>query len=72
MNAKERLHAVQQKLVARGVTDVKFFFDSAKLGYPTKALEGAAAVLEAYVEGRCTPAADYAEALANRRFVIGA
>lgn len=59
MNAKERLHAVQQKLVAKGVKDVKFFFDKSKLGTPSKALEGAAAVLEAYEQGRCTLAQDY-------------
>jgi len=59
MNAKKRLHDVQVKLVARGVKDVKFFFDKAKLGLPSKALEGAANLTEAYEQGRFSVAHDY-------------
>ncbi len=59
MTAKERLHAVQEKLVAQGVTDVKFFFDQTRLGLPSKALEGAANMLEAYEQGRFSVAQEY-------------
>ena len=59
MSAKDRLQAMQAALTERGVRDVKFFFSSESMGTLTQAAEGAAVVLEAYLNGQCVPATKY-------------
>ncbi len=55
MNARERLQAVQSKLAARGVQDVKFFFRPGLAELPKSVvLDDAAEFLEAYLAGNYT------------------
>jgi hypothetical protein len=56
MTNNSRLHEVQQTLVARGVQDVKFFFDSGSLSTlsPADVTSGVADFLDAYVCDRAT------------------
>lgn len=59
MGAKEKLQALQAALTERGVKDVKFFFSSESMGTLSQAAEGAALVLEAYLNDQCVVADSY-------------
>lgn len=56
MTPRERLQNVQDRLVARGVTDIKFAWAE---NVHTKSLdqvcEDVATALEAYLDGKCHP-----------------
>lgn len=65
MDDRARLQRAEQELRRRGVKDVKFFFDFDR-NSPRSAdevLRGAADVLDAYLEGRCRPAARFEDSL---------
>jgi hypothetical protein len=61
MTPRQRLDAIQQKLVARGVTDIKFCWSI----HPDKPLSQAcgevADALECYLEGRFRPLAPFGD-----------
>ena len=50
MDAKDRVNACQDKLVAMGVRDVKFYFNSTPESLPSQVASDAADVLEAMLD----------------------
>ncbi len=61
MTLQERVKAAQERLVARGVKDVKFTwnYEALKTNSRDQVFEDVAVALEAYLDGRCTPAQMY-------------
>jgi len=58
MTPEERVKAVQERLLARGVKDVKFTWNHEALKKNTRdqVLTDVAIALEAYLDGKCKPA----------------
>ena len=55
MTPRERIQSCQDRLIARGVTDIKFFWGNASEKPLSQVCNDVADALEAALEGRCRP-----------------
>lgn len=56
MSTRQRLEAVQARLVERGLVDIKVFFDSTAVTIPKSQVEDdVARTLEQYLDGNVSP-----------------
>lgn len=62
MDYKKELDRIQAELTARGVLDVKWFFGPTDGPYDRdQVMKDAATALQAYLDGKCTPAAKFGD-----------
>lgn len=61
MTARQRLDAIQEKLVAQGVTDIKFFWARNSEKPLSQVCSDVADVLEATLNGNCKSAVPFGD-----------